>query len=296
MWDVLFGTDWGAKGEELGQSISRMIQGINWDNVATNLAHGLASLIDFGINFAEQVLSDDNLSKITNAIKTFFTKFFEEVKEKKLGERLAELINKGVKILNDLIKDIPWKDIYDTIDSFITNLDWVGIISGIANLWLAKKSILINAGLSIMRGVFKSIIDSVGKEIDKLTNKIYNGIIEGLNSLPFINIKTNSGGGHELDSYSRSDYSSYKTIPHLAKGAVIPPNNKFLAMLGDQKSGTNIETPLSTMLEAFKTALSESNYNGGGDIYIPIYVNNELTSEELIRKQEIERYRSNGKH
>ena len=85
-------------------------------------------------------------------------------------------------------------------------------------------------------------------------------------------------------------------IPHLAKGAVIPPNNKFLAMLGDQKSGTNIETPLSTMLEAFKTALSESNYNGGGDIYIPIYVNNELTSEELIRKQEIERYRSNGKH
>ena len=296
MWDVLFGTDWGAKGEELGQSISLMIQGIKWDNIATNLAHGLASLIDFGINFAEQVLSDDNLSKITNAIKTFFTKFFEEVKEKKLGERLAELINKGVNILNDLIKDIPWKDIYDTIDGFITSLDWVGILGGIANLWLAKKSILINAGLSIMRGVFKSIIESVGKEIDNLTNKIYNGIIDGLNSLPFINIKTNSGGGHGLDSYSTSGYSMSNNIPHLAKGAVIPPNNKFLAMLGDQKSGTNIETPLSTMLEAFKTALSESNYNGGGDIYIPIYVNNELTSEELIRKQEIERYRSNGKH
>ena len=298
MWDVLFGTDWGAKGEELGQSISRMIQGINWDNVATNLAHGLASLIDFGINFPEQVLSDDNLSKITNAIKTFFTKFFEEVKEKKLGSRLAELINKGIKILNDLIKAIPWKDIYDTIDGFITNLDWVGILVGIANLWLAKKSILINAGISIMRGVFKSIIESVGKEIDNLTNKIYNGIIDGLNSLPFINIKTNSGGGTSIDEKT---YKSYKksapmSIPHLAKGAVLPPNNKFLAMLGDQKSGTNIETPLSTMLEAFKTALSESNYNGGGDIYIPIYVNNELTSEELIRKQEIERYRSNGKH
>ena len=295
MWDVLFGTDWGAKGEELGQSISRMIQGIKWDNVATNLAHGLASLINFGINFAEQVLSDDNLSKITNAIKTFFTKFFEEVKEKKLGNRLSELINKGIKILNDLIKDIPWKDIYDTIDGFITNLDWVGILGGIANLWLAKKSILINAGISIMRGVFKSIIKSVGEEIDNLTNKIYNGIIDGLNSLPFINIKTNSGGGHGLDSYSTSGYSMSNNIPHLAKGAVIPPNNKFLAMLGDQKSGTNIETPLSTMLEAFKTALSESNYNGGSDIYIPIYVNNELTSEELIRKQEIERYRSNGK-
>ena len=298
MWDVLFGTDWGAKGEELGQSVSRMIQGIKWDKLAVNLAHGLASLIDFGINFAEQVLSDDNLSKITNAITTFFRNFFEEVKEKKLGKRLAELINKGVKILNDLINEIPWEDIYDTIDDFITNLDWVGILRNIKNLWLAKKSILINAGMSIMRSVFKSIMDSIGEEIDKLTNKIYNGVIDGLNSLPFINIKTHSGGGTSIDDKT---YTSYKksapmSIPHLAKGAVIPPNNKFLAMLGDQTSGTNIETPLSTMIQAFKSALGDSNYSGMGDIYIPIYVNNELTSEELIRKQEIERYRSNGKH
>ena len=298
MWDVLFGTDWGAKGEELGQSVSRMIQGIKWDNLATNLAHGLASLIDFGINFAEQVLSDDNLSKITNAITTFFRNFFEEAKEKKLGKRLAELINKGVKILNDLINEIPWEDIYDTIDDFITNLDWVGILRNIANLWTAKKSILINAGMSVMRGVFKSIKDSIGEEIDKLTNKIYNGVIDGLNSLPFINIKTHSGGGTSIDDSSSRKSKSYApmSIPHLAKGAVIPPNNKFLAMLGDQTSGTNIETPLSTMIQAFKSALGDSNYSGMGDIYIPIYVNNELTSEELIRKQEIERYRSNGKH
>ena len=298
MWDVLFGTDWGAKGEELGQSVSRMIQGIKWDKLAVNLAHGLASLIDFGINFAEQVLSDDNLSKVTNAITTFFRNFFEEVKEKKLGKRLAELINKGVKILNDLINEIPWEDIYDTIDDFITNLDWVGILRNIKNIWLAKKSILINAGMSIMRSVFKSIIDSIGEEIDKLTNKIYYGVIDGLNSLPFINIKTHSGGGTSIDDSSSRKSKSYApmSIPHLAKGAVIPPNNKFLAMLGDQTSGTNIETPLSTMIQAFKSALSDSNYSGMGDIYIPIYVNNELTSEELIRKQEIERYRSNGKH
>lgn len=82
MWDVLFGTDWGAKGKEFGQSVSRMIQGIEWDKLAVNFAHGLASLIDFGINFAEQVLSDDNLSKITNAITTFFRNFFEEVKKR----------------------------------------------------------------------------------------------------------------------------------------------------------------------------------------------------------------------
>ena len=55
-----------------------------------------------------------------------------------------------------------------------------------------------------------------------------------------------------------------QSIPRLAQGAVIPPNREFLAVLGDQKQGTNIETPLSTMVQAFKQALSESGYAGGG--------------------------------
>ena len=47
----------------------------------------------------------------------------------------------------------------------------------------------------------------------------------------------------------------------LATGAVIPPNREFLAVLGDQKSGTNIEAPLDTIVQAFRQALSE--YGGG---------------------------------
>lgn len=34
-------------------------------------------------------------------------------------------------------------------------------------------------------------------------------------------------------------------------------------MLGDQKSGTNIEAPLDTMVQAFKQALAEGGYSGG---------------------------------
>ena len=40
-------------------------------------------------------------------------------------------------------------------------------------------------------------------------------------------------------------------------------------MLGDQKQGTNIETPLSTMVEAFKQAMAES---GGGRSNRPVYL------------------------
>jgi len=50
-------------------------------------------------------------------------------------------------------------------------------------------------------------------------------------------------------------------IPKLAEGATIQPNNPFMAMLGDQPSGINIETPLDTMLDAFRQALSEQGSN-----------------------------------
>lgn len=58
-------------------------------------------------------------------------------------------------------------------------------------------------------------------------------------------------------------------IPHLAQGAVIPANREFMAVLGDQKSGTNIETPLPTMIQAFKQALAE---NGGRSGSRPVYL------------------------
>ena len=50
-------------------------------------------------------------------------------------------------------------------------------------------------------------------------------------------------------------------IPYLAKGTVIPPNKQFLAVLGDQRHGTNIEAPLDTIRQAFR----EEN-NGGGQL------------------------------
>lgn len=52
-------------------------------------------------------------------------------------------------------------------------------------------------------------------------------------------------------------YSVTPDVPHLAKGAVIPPNQKFMAVLGDQKSGVNVEAPLSTIQEALRNELSD---------------------------------------
>lgn len=55
----------------------------------------------------------------------------------------------------------------------------------------------------------------------------------------------------------------YNDIPALASGAVIPPNRKFLAVLGDQKSGTNVEAPLSTIKQAVMEAMAQGTVHFG---------------------------------
>lgn len=76
----------------------------------------------------------------------------------------------------------------------------------------------------------------------------------------------------------------YKTLPRLAKGAVIPPNREFLAVLGDQKSGVNIETPLDTMIQAFKKALDDMGITGNDQpINVQVFIGNEQIDSHVIR-------------
>ena len=46
-------------------------------------------------------------------------------------------------------------------------------------------------------------------------------------------------------------------IPYLAQGAVLPANKPFLAMVGDQKHGTNVEAPLTTIQEAVALVMDD---------------------------------------
>ena len=68
----------------------------------------------------------------------------------------------------------------------------------------------------------------------------------------------------------------YNEIPALASGAVIPPNRKFLAVLGDQKSGTNVEAPLSTIKQAVMEAMAQGSRE-------PINVNLVVDGKMLAR-------------
>lgn len=117
-----------------------------------------------------------------------------------------------------------------------------------------------NLAKNAINGFLKWIVNGLNKLIDKLNSFSF--------SLPSV-----LGGGTVGFNVKRLE------VPQLAKGAVIPANKPFLAMLGDQKSGTNIETPLDTMVEAFNIALSNNQNSFNGTIEIPVTID----GREILR-------------
>lgn len=125
---------------------------------------------------------------------------------------------------------------------------WNGIKDVLSGVWNGIATI-IESGVNL-------IITGLNYLIRKINGLLENSLLEkGAQMLGFSALKIPEIGKFQL--------------PRLAQGAVIPPNREFMAVLGDQKSGTNIETPLSTMVEAFKTAMSETSFgNGQGEAYL----------------------------
>lgn len=135
-----------------------------------------------------------------------------------------------------------------------------------------------NSAWDGVKKVFKGIWNSIVIIAESAVNAIIKGLnwlISKINTIKFTvpswvpGVGGKSIGGH-LSSLSEVH------LPRLATGAVIPPNKEFIAVLGDQKSGTNIETPLATMVDAFKQAMAES---GGGTTTVVI----QLDGKEIAR-------------
>lgn len=82
-----------------------------------------------------------------------------------------------------------------------------------------------------------------------------------------------SGGGGFGSRTSRAAYQSLQVppvssvdLPRLASGAVIPPNREFLAVLGDQRQGTNIEAPAEMIRQMVADGIRAAGIgNGNGN-------------------------------
>lgn len=95
---------------------------------------------------------------------------------------------------------------------------------------------------SVLDAALAHIVDSVNSMASSVVAAV-NVAVEAMTSVSYT--------GSTIRIPAPTLYSLKSTpLPKLATGAVIPPNAPFAAILGDQRSGTNIEAPLSTIQQA----------------------------------------------
>lgn len=175
-----------------------------------------------------------------------------------LVKQLSDGSEESMQILNELVTD--------------TDLNVDDINAAFRKTEESKQAVAdAMAGVQTEMGEkLNAIEQQVSSEWGDMSDEVRTQIREmqsAINSLRgktvYVNVverKTSSGSssGSSNTSQSSAPYAaSNVSVPFLAKGTVIPPNAPFMAVLGDQKHGTNIEAPLSTIQEAVRVELGE---------------------------------------
>lgn len=234
-------------GEELIQGLKKIIDGFGkfFKGVFTGdlkLAAEGAKQIWAGLK--------QTWNAIVNSIKDAWSAFITWLQGK--NPALAAIFETIGKLFSDQYN--AWKKILSGLITFLTGVftgDWKKAWNGV---------------LDILKGVWNLIVGTVEGAINFIIDGI-NLLISALNKIHFevpdwVPLVGGKSFGINITPVSRV------SLPRLASGAVIPPNREFMAVLGDQKSGTNIETPLSTMVQAFKQAINETGGIGGRQITV----------------------------
>lgn len=149
-------------------------------------------------------------------------------------------------------------------------VDWVkGAWDAVKDFWNKHIAPVFTAKfwLDLAKECGNGLIDGFEAAINGIISmfeKMINWIVNGLNKISFDVPDWVPGIGGKTFGFNISEAKFGRvSIPRLAQGAVIPPNREFLAVLGDQKKGINIEAPLQTIVDAFNIALAQNGSIGG---------------------------------
>ncbi|MEG0854611.1 MAG: hypothetical protein RSF82_12095 [Angelakisella sp.] len=131
----------------------------------------------------------------------------------------------------------------------------------------------------------KFVVNSILAFVEGLVNGAISGINSIINAFNRIEFSIPDWvpviGGNSF-GFSLSTYPTV-SLPRLAKGAVIPPSNQFLAILGDQTSGKNIETPESLMRQIFRQELAGAK--GSGEMNVNVYLDGKQITATVEKYQ-----------
>ena len=289
-YDTLASIDW----QQIGQQVKTFLVSVDWAGVAESTfraigaAFGALTAFLWGlikdawaevVNWWHETAYEDGkftlqglLDGIWNVIKDIgtwikdhiFQPFIDGFKNVfGIHSPSTVMAEQGKYLMDGLLGGIkknfqPLLDAFKQIMSGITNFisgvfsgDWKKAWDGVKDIFAG----IWNGIVSLLEGAINAIIDGLNWLISQM-NKIS---FDVPNWVPLIGGKSM---GISIPSISRVE------IPRLAQGAVIPPNREFMAVLGDQKQGTNIEAPLETIKQALAEVMAQYGGRESGDMTV----------------------------
>ncbi len=200
----------------------------------------------------------ETVSIVWENIKTKVSEVVETVKQK-IGEWIENLKQKFEELKNNVstiftnIKNTAvniWNNITTSISSIVTNIKnhISNTLNNIKTIWNSIFNSIKTTTSNIFNGIWstiKRIINSILGGIEGMANGIVRGVntvINAMNGLSFDIPEWVPGMGGNKFGFNIPNLNNI-SLPRLATGAVIPPRQEFMAVLGDQRNGRNLEAP-----------------------------------------------------
>lgn len=273
---------------------------INLFGTVSQITAGILEVLNGFLDFFKGVFTDDatltteGLKAIAEGLKKAIVAVFAFVKDNILTpfsnflekvfrvnfEKTFGLVGMYMESWGKTLKDIvdSVKQIFQGIIDFVTGV----FSSNWSQAWNGVKEIF--SGIwGTFAGIVKSPINAIIGFINQLlyaVERMQHGIANALNAIS-IDLP---GWVQGLTGYSsfgfNIGYISTPRIPYLAQGAVIPPNKEFMAVLGDQKSGNNIEAPESLI----RKIVREETGNSSRKIEVPVYLNRRQIAKAVLEE------------
>lgn len=250
----------------------------DWDRAFSGLgtiAEGLSTVVDNVFGF----IQDSILNPFDNFLQGVFATDFTE----SFGI-FGEVLNGFFGVVKDIWDSI--KKIFDGIIDFITGVfsgNWEKAWNGIKDIFGGIWDLLV----TIVKTPINLIIGAINGLIAGVCSGL-NAVIGLLNNIHFtipdwVPVFGGSSFGFNIPKLTAPQ------IPYLASGAVIPPNKEFMAILGDQKHGNNIEAPESLIRRIVR---EESGNSSIGRIEIPLYLDGKKIAHAVVDEAKLMRMRT----
>ena len=232
------------------------------------------------------------ISTAWNAIKTATSTVWNAIKKTLSG--LWSTLKTTAKTVFDAIKTKVtgvWDKIKDK-----TSRTWESVTTFVSTKVEAIKTAItdkFNAARDAVKSAFEGIVDFIKRPINQAISIVNNAVgminnaIGGIESaFSFGPWKVPTPFGSRTIGFSAS-FPRVPTIPYLAKGAVIPPRSEFLAVLGDQKQGNNIEAPEALIRKIVRE--ESGGQQSSGNYRFTAQINRRTVFDEIIEEAKLRR-------